>query len=166
MTTRDDRRGFTLIEAMMVVAILGVLFAIGPRLLIQANRFLIMTNARSAIQTEARSAMYVISRELHQAQSSTITIDRLSTHQPYCSRITFTKVQGTTISFYQQGNSLVQRAGNDTTVLTKSLKYLAFTFPRSDDLAIVSVSLTLQRDIFEARTTALHMASERVRVMN
>ncbi len=43
---------------------------------------------------------------------------------------------------------------------------MAFTFPRSDQLSILSVSMTLQENIYQGRTKALHMASEQVQVMN
>jgi hypothetical protein len=33
-------------------------------------------------------------------------------------------------------------------------------------MGIISVSITLEKPIFEGRTKALHMASERVQVMN
>jgi len=51
-------------------------------------------------------------------------------------------------------------------VLSSNLRYLAFAAPRSDDLTIVSVSLTLEQEITELRTKALHMASEHVMIMN
>jgi len=159
------RRGYTLTEAMLVVAILGVLATIGPGILLQVNRFFILSRARSDIQREARASMYVINRNLRQAQSSTIVIDCVS-GQPYYSRITFTKIQGTTISFYQSGKNLIQSSGNNAKTLSKNLRYLAFAFPRSDDMTIVSVSLTLEESIYQAQTKALHMASERVRIMN
>ena len=159
------RAGYSVTELMIVVAIIGILASVGGRILLQVNRYFIMTSARTDLQREARALMYVINRNLRQAQASSITIDR-SASQPFCTRITFTKVQGTTMTFYQSGNSLVQLVGTKTRTLSKNVKYLAFTFPRSDDLSIVSVSVTLEKGIFQGRTKSLHMASEKVRVMN
>jgi prepilin-type N-terminal cleavage/methylation domain-containing protein len=159
------RRGFTLTEALLVVAIMGILSVIGPRLLIQTDRFMVMSRTRADLQKEARAIMYVVNRQLRQAQANTIRIDQ-ATNQPYYSRITFTKQQGTSVSFYQNGKYFQQTVGTNTKILSKNLRYLAFTFPRSDDLTIVSVSMTLEASIYEARTKALHMASERVRIMN
>lgn len=163
---RRARAGYTLTEAMLVVAIVGTLASMGGNLLLQVNRYFILTRTRQALQQEARAIMYVVNRNLRQARSSTIMIDRLSASQPFYSRIRFTKQQGTTMTFHQNGTDLIQTVGNQTKILSQNLRYLAFTLPRSDDLTIVSVSLTLEQQIYEAKTKALHMASEKVRVMN
>lgn len=159
------RRGYSLTEMMLVVAITGVLFTIAPSLLIQTNRFFIFSRAKTELQQEARAAMYVMQRRLRQADSDSITIDR-ATNQPYCSRITFTTAQGATYTYFQSGKELRETVGTRTKTLTKNVKYVSFNFPRTDDLTIVSVSMTLEKDIYEARTKSLHMASEKVRIMN
>jgi prepilin-type N-terminal cleavage/methylation domain-containing protein len=159
------RRGYSLTELLIVVAIVGILGSVGARMLLQVNRYYMMTSTRGDLQREARALMYVVNRNLRQAQSSTIAIDRAA-GQPFATRLTFTKVQGTTMTFYQTGNSLIQVVGGKQRVLSKNVKYLAFTFPRSDDLSIVSVSVTLEKGIYQGRTKSLHMASEKVRVMN
>lgn len=158
--------GYSLTELMMVVAILGIISSVGASLLLQTNRYFIMTRTRLDLQREARSAMYVMTRELRQAQSNSIVIDRLSATQPFYSRITFTKIQGTTMIFRQSGNLLQMIVGNNTRTLSSHVRYLAFSFPRSDDLTIVSVSLTLEESIYQGQSKALHMASEKVQVMN
>jgi prepilin-type N-terminal cleavage/methylation domain-containing protein len=157
--------GYSLTEMMMAVAIIGILATVGARLMLQVNRYFIMTNTRTDLQREARDLMAVINRNLRQAQAASITIDTVP-GQPFYSRLTFTKIQGTTMTFYLTGTSLVQVTGAKNRVLTKNVKHLAFTFPRSDDLSIVSVSVTLEKGIYQGRTKALHMASEKVRVMN
>jgi prepilin-type N-terminal cleavage/methylation domain-containing protein len=166
MVTPEPRRAFTLVELMIVVSIIGILFAVGAPLLQQVNRFFILSKTRLEIQQEARSIMYVVTRNLRQAQSGTITISRADATQPFCSKISFTKEQGGLLVFQQKGTNLVQVIGGSQRVISKNLKYLAFTFPRSDDMTIISVSITLEKSIFEGRTKALHMASERVRIMN
>jgi hypothetical protein len=110
--------------------------------------------------------MYLITRELRHARAMSIVIDRASAAQPFCSRITFTRVQGNTIQIYQSGNKLVHTSGGKTQTILQNLGYLAFTFPRSDDLAVISVALTLQQGIYLGQKKALHMASENIQVMN
>ena len=75
-------------------------------------------------------------------------------------------MQGTAMTYYQSGNKLIQVGGTAASTLSGHLRYLAFTFPHSDDMTIVSVSVTLEEAIYEGQTKALHVASERVQVMN
>ncbi len=161
----SNRTGYSLIELMLVVAIIGILMSVGSQVMLQINRYFIVTNTRTELQGEARAAMYMISRNLRQASSNSITIDRAAS-QPFYSRLTFTKITGSKMIFSQSGVNLVQTVGTKTRTLSKNIKYLAFTLPRSDDLSVVSVSLTLEKAIYEGKVKALHVASEKVRVMN
>ena len=163
--TPRGRAGYSLTEMLLAVAIIGILATVGARIMLQVNRYFIMTNTRTDLQREARALMYVINRNLRQAQAGSIRIDTVP-GQPFYSRLTFTKIQGTTMTFYLDGTSLIQLVGTKNRTLTRNIKHLAFTFPRSDDLSIVSVSVTLEKGIYQGRTKALHMASEKVRVMN
>lgn len=151
---------------MMAVGIIGILFGVGAPILNQATKNFIMSNTRMELQTEARGIMYLITRNLRQAQNSTITISRYSNSQPYYSKITFTKQDGKQYSFYQKDKELIMQYGAMNRVLSKNLRYLAFTFPESSDMGIISISMTLQKNIYEGQKKALHMASEKVRVMN
>lgn len=166
MVNTRRKKGFTLVEAMIALAVAGILISVGARLIIQANRYFVLSNARVGLQEEARSVMYVVTRNLRQAQNATITIGRYSASQPYYSQITFTTGQGATMTFFQNGNLLEMQSGTMTKVLCTDLVYLAFTFPRSDDMSIVSVSMTLQNGTYQGKVKALHMASEKVQVMN
>lgn len=165
---RRARGGYTLVEVMMAVVILGIIASVGAGIMLQVNRYFILTRTRLDLQRQARAALYVMTREIRQAQSATIVIDRASTSQPFYSRITFTKIQGTQVSFVQVGNKLEQITGGGAgeVTLSTNLQYLAFTFPRTDDMSILSVAVTLQENIYQGQTKALHMASENVQVMN
>ncbi|HAT72597.1 MAG TPA: hypothetical protein DCS63_07260 [Elusimicrobia bacterium] len=160
------RRGVTLMELLIVVGIISALFAVAAPILLQVNRQFIMNRTRVELQQEARAVMYVVTRNLRQATAASITLSRADTSQPFYSKITFTKEQGTVMTFQQEGTILYQAMGTGKRPLSRNLKYLAFTFPRSDDMGIISVSLTMEKNIFEGRKKALHMASEKVRIMN
>ncbi len=172
MVTRRRRRGVTLMELIMVVAITSILFGVAAPILLQANRQFIMVRTKLELQQEARGIMYVLTRAIRQAHSDSITISHANDSQPFYSKITFTKEGSTTtlvsqtLVFQQEGTTLYQLFGVNKRVLSRNLQYLEFTFPRSDDMSIISVSITLQKSIYEGRTKALHMASEKVRVMN
>ena len=157
-------RGTTLIELMIVVAIVGTIVMVAPNLYKQVRRFFFLNNTRIELQREARSTMQIMTSRIRQAQSTTLVIDQ-QTGEPYYSRITFTDVDNNPICFYQSGKNL-KLVDVSTRTLTTNLRYLAFALPRSDDFGIVSVSFTLEKSIYEGQTKALHMASEKVRVMN
>lgn len=159
------KHGFSLTELLMVVAIVGILFAMAPMIFIQINRFIQLNTARLELQREARLAMSVINRNLRQAQQSTLQIDQVN-GQPYYSRIAFTRIDGMAYTFFQQGTNLVMSTDNTTKMLTTNVRYLAFAPPRTEDLSIISVSLTLEKKIYEGKSKALHMASEKVMIMN
>lgn len=182
---KKARGGYTLIEVLVVVAILGIMSGVGANLILQVNRFFILTRTRADLQRESRSAMYVITRELRQGQSNSIVLDRASATMPFYSRVAFTKPSGDRYTFYQNGNLLCQavnatvftlssggnvvckvNAPGQAQTLSTHLSYVGFSFPRSDDMTIVSVSMTLQENIYQGRQKALHMASEKVQVMN
>jgi prepilin-type N-terminal cleavage/methylation domain-containing protein len=160
-----NRRGYTLIELILVITIIGILFMLGPTLYTQSMKFFIMGNAKLSLQREARAAMYIMTREIRQAQSNTIVITQ-APGQPYYSQISYTTQQGVAETISQNGTQLVLTEGNTTSILTKDLSYLAFSFPESDDMTILSVAMTLQVEIYGGATKALHMASEQIQVMN
>jgi uncharacterized protein (TIGR02599 family) len=157
-------RGFTLVEIMIAVAIMGVLVTVGSQMYVQVQRFFFLSNARVALQRDARAAMIVITRRLRQAQSATLVIDQAAS-QPYYSRISFTDIDGHTVRFYQSAKTLYV-VDTSTRALSTDLRYVAFALPKADDLGIVSVSFTLEKATYEGQTKALHMASEKVRIMN
>ncbi|MDD5209535.1 MAG: hypothetical protein PHV36_09115 [Elusimicrobiales bacterium] len=166
------RLGVTLMEMMIVVGIVSTMFMVAAPIMNQANKMFIMTRTKLELQQEARGVMYIITRNLRQAQSDTIVISRANANQPFYSKIAFTTEQSSTTAvsnslvFQQEGTVLYQLIKGNKRVLSRNLNYLAFTFPRSDELGIVSVSVTLRKNIYEGRSKALHMASEKVRVMN
>lgn len=160
-----NRRGWTFTEALMVLTILGVLVLLGPKLMIGATKNYLMNKTRVQLQRDARATMDMITRNLRQAQSMTVKLDRVAGQPPY-SRVTFTKQSGAVYSFYQSGTKLIHTNGTKTQTLSQDLRFLTFTFPKSDNLSIVSVAVTLERTLYDGRTKALHMASEKVRVMN
>jgi prepilin-type N-terminal cleavage/methylation domain-containing protein len=164
MVTRS-RRGYTLTEMLIAVAILGVLFSIGARLFVQINRFIILNRTRIELQREGRMILSTVNKNLRQAQQNSISISQQS-NQPFYSKISFTRGDGMSYNFYQQGNKLYMVTSNSTKILTENLRYFVVAPPRSEDLSIISVSLTLEKAIYDARTKALHMASEKVMIMN
>lgn len=159
------RRGYTLTEMMMVVAIIGILASVGPTLLIGMQNFFLMTSARTEVQRDARATLDTVNRYLRQAVASTVVIDTPSGQGPY-SRVRFKHVDGRYMEFRQSGNTLIQQIGSGTSTVTKNLAYIAFTFPRTDDPSIVSVSITMGKNIQLGRRKVLELTIQKVRIMN
>ncbi|MBI5631453.1 MAG: type II secretion system protein [Elusimicrobia bacterium] len=158
-------RGYTLTELMMVVGIVGIVASTGPTLMTKLEDFYLMSTARSEIQRDARASLDTINRYLRQAVNGTIVIDADSSQGPY-SRIRFKHVDGRYMEFRQSGNQLIQVIDSNSSVISKNLTYIAFSFPRTDDPTIISVSLTMSKAIQLSRTKVLELTIEKVRVMN
>lgn len=157
-------------EMMVVVGIMGVVMVAAPQTFTKVYRFVQLLTARVEIQKNARGALANINRDLRQALGDTVVIDSVSGQPPH-SRITFTKYDtvGSTItlSYYQQGNQLFQaRGGVSGKMIANNLRYIAFTYPRTDDDTILSISITFEKATYEGGTKALQMAVEKVRIMN
>ncbi len=158
-------RGMTLVELTIAVAILGILTTLGPQLILSINRIFFLNRAKIETQRDLRATHSLINRFLRQASENSITIDK-ATRQPPYSRITFTKIQGDVIKFYQSNNKLIISENGTERTLAANLRYIAFSFPKSDDLSIVAVSMTMENKTYEGLTKTLQMSTEKVRVMN
>ncbi len=165
MALRRARRGFTLTELIMTVAILGILGGLGATLMTQMLNFWGQTTARNAIQRDVRAGLDMINRFVRQGRSSTFVIDR-APGQPPASRISFTSVQGEPVSFYQEGNKLYMTISGRVTLLSENLAYIAFTYPRTDDVTLISVAITAQALSFRGGKKVLQLSVQKVRIMN
>lgn len=159
-----------MIEMMVVVAIMGVVMIAAPKTFTKVFQFVQLMTARVEIQKNARGALANINRDLRQAQAASLVIDSVSGQPPH-SRITFIKYNSAgaleTMSYYQQGTQLFQaRGGVSGKMIANNLRYIAFTYPRTDDGTILSISLTFEKATYEGGTKALQMAVEKVRIMN
>lgn len=163
----NKNKGWTLVELMIIIAMFGILSLSISSLFLQIWRFYRITHVQKELQEEARMIMEVIMRNLRNGISNTIVISRYDNQQPPYSKIDFYTIDGSSVSYYQIGRNLYQKvAGTQTKVLSRSVTYFAITFPRSYELNIISIALTLERDLYDIRRKALHMASEKVMVMN
>ncbi|OGR40322.1 MAG: hypothetical protein A2X29_06805 [Elusimicrobia bacterium GWA2_64_40] len=169
------KRGYTLMEMMLVVAIMGVLILAAPRTFIKTYQFVQLLTARVEIQKNARGALANINRDLRQAMGDTIEVYEMPGQPPH-SLIKFKKYDSyggqKWVYYYQQGTQLYQAAGDLNGVMlagkliANNLRYIAFTYPRTDDDGIISISITFEKATYEGGTKALQMAVEKVRIMN
>ena len=165
MIQRSRRRGYTLTEMLIAVAIVGIVASLGGVLMVRLQTFYLNTVARNDIQRDARNALDFLNRQLRQAVSTTIVIDTPS-NQGYCSRISFTSIDGRSMMFYQSGNQLISVIDTTQSVLSKNLYYLAFSFPYSSNPTIINVSMTMSKNVQLGQKSVLQMSIQKVRVMN
>ena len=158
-------RGYTLTEMMMVVAIIGILATVAPTMLIQMQNFFLMTSARYEIQRDARTTLDTVNRYMRQAVASTVVIDTPTGQGPF-SRIRFKHVDGRYMEFRQSGGKLIQVIGTAESVVSGNLIYIAFTYPHTDDISIISVSITMGKSIQLGRRKVLELTIQKIRVMN
>lgn len=153
-----------MIELIMTSAILSLLALMVTPLMIHMVRFYRLNSARVEIQRDARTCLDTINRFLRQANSSSVVIDQLS-GQPSHSRISFTTYSGRNLSFYQQ-NTTLYKVDTSTIPISGNLRFLAFSYPRSDDPTIISVVVTMEKATYEGQRKALELSIQKVRVMN
>jgi hypothetical protein len=155
---------------MITVALIAVVMTVGPNLVQQLTHFWWMQRARINVQKNARISMDLINRNLRQATASSIVVSQRSGQPPY-SWITFSVDKGTgpligNYGVYQEGKYLKYMSHGTTSTLADNLRYLAFTYPRTDNAGIVSVSMTFEEATFSGYKKALQLSIEKVRVMN
>ena len=171
MVRTKDRKGYTLTEALITVAITGILAAVGAPIMVNMTNFWRQTTARNNIQRDVRVSLDTMNRYLRQAQGGTIVIDQV-TNQPPWSRISFTDEANQSIAFYQTGNKLMFSLQGSThtaaavSTLSTNLGYIAFTYPKTDDTTILSVAVTMQSPTYLGGLKALQLSIQKVRIMN
>jgi len=162
---RIHHQGMTLVEIMIVVAILGIMFRVGPQILTNVTRFYRLNSARIETTRDARDSLAQINKMLRQTVSSTIVISREANQPPY-SNLTARTVDGREIKYFQSGTNLNFMADGSTRTISRNLRYLGFTYPRTDDPSIISVAVTFEKGTYEGQSKAIQMAIEKVRIMN
>lgn len=160
---REDGAGYTLIELMMVVAIVGVVSSMGYLAMNKITRAQLMAESLSSIQQGAFTSFDTISKLLRQAGGSTVTIDRLDSDQPPWSRITFTNPNnGRSFSFYQKGQFLYI----GSVPAMKDLRRLTFSYPNSATSNVISVSMTFEKSTGSGQSKAVQLFLQKIKIQN
>ncbi len=162
---RNGQGGYSLVELMIVVAIVGGISMVGPRLMIGLQNFYLLTTARNEIQRDARTVLDIVNRFVRQGKYRSIIIDTPS-GQGVFSRIRFEHVDGRSFTYYQSGSKFIQIVDGNQTTLADNLVYLAFTFPRSDYPRLLSVSMTMGKTIQLGQKKELELTIQKIRIMN
>ena len=160
------RPGYTLVELMMVSAILALLFSLGSSLLMKVNVFFRSSIGKIETQRDVRNLLNLISKEIRAAKSSTVAMSRLDATQPPYSQIAFINIKGETVTIWQSGRSLLLQKNAVQLRLSMHLRSILFSFPSTTDPSLVRVLLTIEKSDGTGRTQALQLGGESVRVVN
>lgn len=154
---------------MIVVAILGIVAMVAAPVMRNLTNFWRQSGARSDIQRDVRVSLDMVNRFLRQAKSGTVQIDQKTGQPPY-SRLSMSTLDGKRITFWQEGFNLRMSVSSgtatNTTNLSNRVGYLAFTYPRTDDISIISVAVTMQAPTYLGGKKTLQLSIQKVRVMN
>lgn len=162
---RMNKKGFSIVEVIFTVAIIGIVSTVGANLMIQFTRFQRTSSSRAELQKDARLAMDFMNRNIRQATAVSIVIDQASGQPPY-SRISFTTIDSEVISYYQADKKLYQDIDGGLYTLTDNLKYVAFSYMNSAEDDIVSISLALEKSTYQSHAAIFKLSIEKVRIMN
>jgi prepilin-type N-terminal cleavage/methylation domain-containing protein len=157
--------GFTLVEAMVVVTILGVAALIGPRVLVKFQEAYMMLVARNDAQRDARGAVAIMTKNISQAKARTVVIDTPPADQAF-SRITFKDVYGRDFQFLKSGDKVLMVSEGITTTLAANVVYLSFAYPRTDDIDLLNVSLGITKAIYRGNQKYFSLTVEQVKIFN
>ena len=142
----EKQKGFTLIELMIVVALLGILGYGIMKFFSNTFRVWWQTSQQIEAQQKARTAMDEMTRFIRQARPVTgIAIGQQGGENPN-TMITFTHIDGRQISYYQSGDSLKRVVGGVTTeVIPEDLVSVYFVLDSTTSPTQVDIStLTVQ----------------------
>src|SRR5687768_9303331 len=116
-------RGFTLIELVVTIVLLGILFAMGANMVNDTMTVAWYTTQNHSSASQARYAMERMTREMREmsfSSSGSLLYD-ITSNLTNKTTITFVKEDGTTVSFTRSANNLNMTHAGTTAVLTDQL---------------------------------------------
>ena len=123
--------GFTLIEFVMVIAILGVIGVFGSQMFLEtAEIFFEARNRRNVVQ-EARYGIERMTREIREDIDTTTDITTFT-----ASTLTYTDPNLTSVTFTKSGSDLLRNSD----VLAGNVSALTFTYLKADGTTATSAS--------------------------
>ena len=158
--------GYTLVELLVVSAIVAFIISLGSTLFIRVSTFFRISVAKMETQRDVGNPVDLVCRVIRHAKASQVTLSRENTSQPPYSKISFQKVQGDMVHFWQEGRTLRMSKNGVSTVLSKKLRSLLFSYPSTGDAALLTVLLSVEKTGGNYETYALQMGGETIRLLN
>jgi prepilin-type N-terminal cleavage/methylation domain-containing protein len=160
------RTGYTLVELMVVSAIVAIVASLGSTLYIKMNTFFRVSIAKIETQRDVRNVMNLLTREIREAKASEVTLSRETASQPPYSKITFQNLPGETVSFWQNNRVLSMKKNGQVSVLANNLHSLFFSYPSTENPNLITVLLSIEKTAEGKKNYALQMGGETIRLLN
>lgn len=117
--------GFTLIELILTIVIVGIISGIGASLLRQGVGAVISEDARANLTSDGRLASERMVREIRMARSRTVA------DLPACcsaTTLTFLDITGTQIVYTSAGGNITRQDPSGTNILASNVTSLTFSY--------------------------------------
>ncbi|MEK6646198.1 MAG: prepilin-type N-terminal cleavage/methylation domain-containing protein [Candidatus Firestonebacteria bacterium] len=157
--------GVTITELMVAVGVLGIIASVSAVMFTMGFRSWRQSYAQIEVQGDARKVLDLIERNLRQATASTVVISQTS-GQPAYSKISFTKVNGDAMEFYQTNDKLYQKVDTNVNLLSNNVQNVLFSYPDTSDSYIVGISVTLQKSTYGGGAKTIQLSVEKVQIKN
>jgi prepilin-type N-terminal cleavage/methylation domain-containing protein len=133
------QRGFTLLEAIMVIVALGILGTIGARLMASGFNTYLVAREISEDAGHGTLAIERITRELRTIRSATAADLNIAPAVP--AKITFVDVDGNTITYGLSGGSITRTLNGGTALgLADHVTSLTFDYLQDDGVTTAATS--------------------------
>lgn len=166
LTGKFKQKGFTLIETLIVVAVMGVVTAAVTTLFTQGFHYWSINRTQVELQRDVRALLDLMLREIKEAKTNSVEINSFNNSQPPCSKINFTTIDGREVSFYQKGKQIFVENSNGTTLLANNLRVLSFIYPDTSSPDIINISICAEANVYGTARKTFYMSIEKVRIMN
>lgn len=138
--------GITLVELIMVAAILGLLLSFLPKLIMQIGTQIRNSTGTIDLDRDLRTSMDVIQKKMIFARSSLVSLSTPA-GEPLYSRLDFMTTTGKSISVFQRRGSLIYVENGKESLLSKNLVRLFFAYPNFSDKNTLQVGVIVGKQI-------------------
>ncbi len=166
MRAPNGQRGQSLLQLMMVVAILGVLGTLVARLMGKVSLAWLQNRTYATMNFNAESARRFLGSQLRDASISSVVISRQTVGEPLLSKVSWVDFAGSSRTVYQSGTKLMAAdwVGTNTTVakaavvLKEGLERFHAYYPNVKDASRISFVLVLKKKAVNTAVTPAELS--------